>query len=185
MQGSHGSTHAGTRFQGDRLPQAGATQRAEGADSLLLPLQDHEITCVIPSGASITGQQLSFPGGVLIQGMVIGDIICRTGSIIVAAGARVCGNMTAQNVYIAGTVVSRPPATPAATRRLNLIRAVGHIALSDQARVNADLCAMTYDVASNGFTGRIYDHEERISAFGEDPARTAQTPAQPAVRYRT
>lgn len=143
-------------------------------DQLMLSLVDHHIGLIIPANTTFTGNEILCDHGVAVFGTVMANIICRSGSIIVADRARVCGSLTAQNIYIAGTVVS--PKTASGPRRLALLRALDLIALSATSRVNADLCARVYDIKTPGFTGRIYDENERTSAFGHAFSRPAGSP---------
>lgn len=157
------------------LPQSAANSVG---DQLMLSLVDHHIGLIIPANTTITGSEIRCDHGVAVFGTVIGSIKCLSGSIIVAERARVSGSLSAEKIYIAGTVVS--PKTTSGPRRLALLHALELIALSSTARVNADLCAQVYEIKSSYFNGRIYSENERNSAFGNAAAAQGQSHASQA-----
>lgn len=109
-------------------------------DQLILSLQEHNIHFVLPAGVRLEAAKLESQCGVLIQGVFVGDIICKTGSLIIAREGTVAGNVSADAIYIEGTLL--PP------RAGERIKAVGRqlIAASSLARINADLHAQAFSL---------------------------------------
>jgi hypothetical protein len=141
-------------------------QQKMSVESVSLGLKEHGIAFVVPMGMTIEAEKLQCPGGMLIMGTLIGKAVCLSGSIIVAETGRVAGSMMAQNIYIAGTVIT-PSAKVRRSGRLCLLQALDHVALSSTAKVRADLCAQTYDIKTSTFFGRAYDAFERDTALAK------------------
>lgn len=101
-----------------------------------LSLQEHNVGMILPAGGRIEGR-MSLPTGALIAGDFIGDILCETGSVIIAAKARFRGTIEADRIYIEGEVSS-------SSERRSMLIGRQLIAGSSFARINADLYAKTF-----------------------------------------
>lgn len=122
-------------------PARSATFAAEDAprpstsappETLNISLHEHGIGFFVPPGMVLHVTTCNLPQGALIEGEFVGDLVSEAGSVVIGAGASVYGSITADRIYIEGTVGSRRG------QRSDLMgRAM--IAAGAQARVNADM----------------------------------------------
>lgn len=128
--------------------------RPAAADGdLSLSLQDHRIGMVIPAGARIVGT-LELPTGVLVRGAVSGSIACNEGSVVVAEGGHVTGNIEADRIYIEGDVGppfdgvddGEPPVRCVASEL---------IAVAEGAQVRSNLMAPAFSIHSDAIKGQL------------------------------
>jgi hypothetical protein len=101
-------------------------------ETLNVSLHEHGIGFFVPPGMVLHVTTCTLPQGALIEGEFVGDLVSEAGSVVIGAGASVYGSITADRIYIEGTVGSRRG------QRSDLMgRAM--IAAGAQARVNADM----------------------------------------------
>lgn len=109
------------------------------SDAIHLALQDHCVGFLLPAHGVLHSGRFTLACGALIEGEFVGDLQCMTGSIIIGANARVYGSLTAERLYIEGTVGSRQGLRSLLT---------GHslIAASAASRINADLRSRSWSL---------------------------------------
>lgn len=136
----------------------------QGDDVISLDLADHEIAFVLPVGARMQGR-LQLPGGALILGEFVGEILCLRGSLIIKAGARTRLIGEAERVYVEGDVASlsldaNVTDTDQGPARSVLIgRQI--VAAASSARCNADLYSAQFAVTKGAKVwGRMLTIEE-------------------------
>lgn len=156
-EGAHASAAAGAAGAGSGTGAAGATGAAgTGGDggpprsssyaaedpprpsinahpeTLNVSLYEHGIGFFVPPGMVLHVTTCTLPQGALIEGEFVGDLVSEAGSVVIGAGASVYGSITADRIYIEGTVGSRRG------QRSELMgRAM--IAAGAQSRINADM----------------------------------------------
>lgn len=69
-------------------------------------LQNHQICCVIPAGATFDVLTMKLPGGLLVLGALRGKVFCATGSAIIAEGGEFQGYLEANDVMVEGMITS-------------------------------------------------------------------------------
>jgi len=119
----------------------GRAQHAAGraAEPLVLALHEHGIGFFLPPGGVLHASLFTLPHGALIEGEYVGDLTCEAGSLIIGASARVYGSLTADRIYIEGTVGSRRGHRSVVTGR-------ALIAASAGSRINADMRSRTWSM---------------------------------------
>lgn len=125
-----------------------------------LTLVDHDIACVISPGDSVQGN-LMLSRGALIQGEVVGDISCAKGSVIVTASGVVRGSITADRIYVEGSVGSAfegqsPPR----------LVAPEIILVSSTAQVQADLYSNAFSIHSTQLQGQVGAYQDSLAHTG-------------------
>jgi hypothetical protein len=145
--GSSGPPHPNPAGQGrpSQGPHASASFSNDGAqhdpprpstashpETLNISLHEHGIGFFVPPGMVLHVTTCNVPQGALIEGEFVGDLVSEAGSVVIGAEASVYGSITADRIYIEGTVGSRRG------QRSELMgRAM--IAAGAQARINADM----------------------------------------------
>jgi cytoskeletal protein CcmA (bactofilin family) len=145
--GGSSGPHSNPAGQGraSQAPHASASFSNEGAphdpprpstathpEMLNISLHEHAIGFFVPPGMVLHASTCNVSQGVLIEGEFVGDLVSEAGSVVIGAAASVYGSITADRIYIEGTVGSRRG------QRSELMgRAM--IAAGAQARVNADM----------------------------------------------
>lgn len=128
---------------------------ASASGDFKVSMQAHKICMVIPAGvlmdADFNGRDV--PGGILIMGALRANVVCATGSIIVAPGGEFQGNAEANDFFIEGRITSLM--IDGEINSFSTIKARGQqdadgkmsggiIALSEYASVNAHMTAVAY-----------------------------------------
>lgn len=131
-----------------------ASAPGKSPDTLVLSLHEHGIGFFLPGGAVLHSSNFALAHGALIEGEFVGDMVCEAGSIVIGAGARVYGSLTADRIYIEGTVGSRRGQRSVITGR-------ALVAVSARARVNADMRSRAWSLYAGsqiwGTLGTIED----------------------------
>ena len=154
----HGSPHAGSTS-----PHPEKLADKEKSDALVLSLHEHHIGFFVPPETTMDVAHLDLKFGALIYGTVIGDIQCSAGSVIVLAGGRVCGNITADRVYVEGDIASPKGGRSQIHARLLL-------AASSAARINADVKSRAFAIHKAKIWGQIEQIEDVPPGADEPPA---------------
>lgn len=118
---------------------------APKSSELAINLREHGVCFVVPVGA-IVSAEIDIPGGALVYGRLIGRILCRSGSLIVARGGEFSGQADADRVYVEGRVF---PASDGSVSRLKGRRLV---AISELAEGGADLYSQAFAVHTKKFS---------------------------------
>jgi len=128
-EGSSGSASA----EAGRSASVGAAASGGApAETLSLSLHEHGIGFFLPPGAVLHASEFTLAYGALIEGEFVGDLICEAGSVVIGASGRHYGSITADRIYIEGTVGSLR-----GQRSALMGRAL--IAVSAGSRINADM----------------------------------------------
>lgn len=122
------------------------------ADTLELSLVEHGIGFVLPPGSTLTSAKLELPHGAIISGTFRGDIVCEGGSVIIPRDGVVVGSITADCVYIEGSIGSRGTASDGGR---SVITGRLLIAASSNARINADLQSRAFAMHQPQLWGRF------------------------------
>jgi cytoskeletal protein CcmA (bactofilin family) len=130
-------------------------RKREREHTLNLSLREHHIGFFVPPDMVLDGSCLELKFGALIYGTVIGDIWCESGSVIIAAQGRVCGNIEADRIYIEGEVASPKGSKSTLTGRLLL-------AASANSKVNANVRSRAFAIHRAKIWGQIEPIEDSI-----------------------
>jgi hypothetical protein len=122
------------------------------ADTLELSLVEHGIGFVLPPGSTLSSAKLDLPHGAIISGTFRGDITCESGSVIIPRGGVVVGSITADCVYIEGSIGSRGTASDGGR---SVVTGRLLIAASSHARINADLQSRAFAMHQPQLWGRF------------------------------
>lgn len=135
--------------------------------SLEISLSQHEICMTIPHGAKVNAPTLNLPGGLVVFGVLRGDVRCAKGSLIVASGGYFEGSADAENFICEGEVGSPVDASgKVSARTVSSIVARGKVvgepgqkvggvaAFSQSAKVTARVSARSFQVPRGASLGR-------------------------------
>lgn len=125
---------------------------------LNLVLGQHKIGFLVPEGMKLKGAETMVVGhGVLVAGELDADIVCTSGSVIVAATGTLRGNVNADNVYVSGRI--EHVTDEEGNKRKPNILAKKLFASSATAVINADLTAFAYAIHRSKINGKMENLE--------------------------
>jgi cytoskeletal protein CcmA (bactofilin family) len=126
-------------------------------EEMTLDLREHKIVTTLPADSDVRVQMMRLPGGAIICGKFVGRLHCLTGSIIIQDGATFAGECIADNVFIAGKVISSETFRSKVTGRVTVSLLSG-----------ADVAG---DVTTEGF------YADRMAKFVGEVTSPLPTPA--------
>jgi hypothetical protein len=156
--GRNGEGKSGASAAADSARPSSSAQQGE---TLTLALHEHGIGFFLPPGAVLHASAFTLPHGALIEGELVGDLVSEAGSVVIGAGARLFGSITADRIYVEGTVGSRRGQRSTLTGR-------AMIAAGAQSRINADMRSRAWSLhAGAQLWGSIATIEDGL--LGVDP----------------
>lgn len=139
---------------------------------IILSLSEHNVGFYLPPGARQNGR-LALPYGALICGTFVGDMLCHSGSVIIAEGAKFRGSIEANRIYVVGHISSSE-----STRSRIVAREL--LAAASSAQINADLFAPSWALHKPKIWGLMESLDDEAVAKLKQSAAERASRAAPA-----